>query len=164
MSFFATLLIDGIEGESKVSDHEKEIDVSGWYWGAKQESTGHTGGGGGTGKVNVKDMTIIKKVDRSSPNLFLSCATGKHIPTVTLTLRKAGGQPLDYYTIIMENVVVTSFDNKTDEATQQATAEVMEEVTLKFRTVEIKYQPQNDKGEADGGTIDAKYYVDKNVA
>jgi hypothetical protein len=42
-------------------------------------------------RAPIRDITITKKVDKSSPKLFQACATGKHFAKVTLSLRKAGG-------------------------------------------------------------------------
>jgi hypothetical protein len=39
----------------------------------------------------LRDITITKKVDKSSPTLFRACATGKHFAKVTVSMRKAGG-------------------------------------------------------------------------
>ena len=62
----------------------------------------------------------------------------------------------------MENVFITAVDN--DAEPQSGTAEVQEMVSLKFRVVEIKYQPQDDTtGAAKGGSIDAKYDIAANA-
>ena len=39
----------------------------------------HTGGGGGSGKVNVQDLSFTKYVDKSSTDLMLFCCNGKHV-------------------------------------------------------------------------------------
>jgi hypothetical protein len=43
-------------------------------------------------RVQVKDISITKRVDKSSAKLFQACATGKHFPGAKLTLRKASGK------------------------------------------------------------------------
>ena len=59
-----------LKGESKDKAHGKEIDVLAWSWGMSQSGTMHTGGGGGSGKVNVQDLSLTKYVDKSSPELM----------------------------------------------------------------------------------------------
>lgn len=49
------------------------------------------GGGGGAGKVSFKDFTIAKKIDATSPVLFLKCANGTHFQKVIITLHRSSG-------------------------------------------------------------------------
>ena len=58
-----------------------EIDVLSWSWGLSQSGTMHTGGGGGSGKVNVQDLTLTKWVDKASPVLMQYAMTGNQFPT-----------------------------------------------------------------------------------
>jgi type VI secretion system secreted protein Hcp len=90
------LKIAGIDGESQDAAHKNEIDVSSWTWQVLQESNMQQGSGGGSGKATVKDLSFVHDVDRASPNLMKYCLTGKHIPEAKLTVRKAGGTPLEY--------------------------------------------------------------------
>ena len=83
----------GLEGESKLSGLEKQIDVLAWSFGVSQSGTMHMGEGGTAGKANVQDISITKYVDAASPNLFLFCCNGQHVKKVTLTCRKAGSRP-----------------------------------------------------------------------
>ena len=46
--------------------------------------TSDGGGGGAVGKVTFSDLTFIKPVTPLSVELFNDCATGKHIPSVTI--------------------------------------------------------------------------------
>lgn len=48
------------------------------------------GPGGGSGKVNVQDLSFTKYVDGSSNALILGCCTGEHYDEAVLTVRKAG--------------------------------------------------------------------------
>ena len=98
---------------------------------------GSTGAGSGAGKVSVHDISITKRIDKSSPVLFKYCSTGKHIPEVTITLRKAGGKP--YLTYTLSNVVISSVQaGGSARADQQPT----ETLSLNFTKVEIKYSKQ----------------------
>jgi len=46
-------------------------------------------------KARMRDMPITKKIDKSSPNLMKSTATGSHIKKAVLTTRKASGGQQD---------------------------------------------------------------------
>ncbi len=100
MAYDIFLKIDGIDGESMDDKHKNEIEVLSWRWNIHQESTMHAGSGLGSGKVSVTNLDFDHYIDRASPNLFKYCASGKHIPQAILVMRKAGGNPLEYLTMV----------------------------------------------------------------
>src|SRR5574342_1218817 len=100
--------IGDIKGESVDSAHKDEIDVLAWSWGLSQSGTTHQGTGAGAGKVNVQDISFTKYIDKSSPVLMLYCCNGKHVPEATLTVRKAGENPLEYLIIKMTDLIISS--------------------------------------------------------
>ena len=87
------MCITGIKGESHDAEMKSKgcIDVEGWSWGQTNLGIGHAGGGHGAGKVVAQDIHFVMKMNKASPDLFLACATGKHIPSAVLIGRKAGG-------------------------------------------------------------------------
>src|SRR5262245_33584893 len=95
------------KGESQDDGHKDEIDVLGWGWGMSNSGTAHAGGGSGGGKVSVGNLTFTKWVDCSSPNLMTACCQGDHYKTATLTVRKAGGDPVEYIKIALSQVLIT---------------------------------------------------------
>ena len=100
--------LEGITGEAQDSKHKGEIDVLAWSWGASNSGSAHVGGGAGSGKANFQDLSFTKYVDLSSTSLLQATSTGKHITKATLVVRKAGENPLEYLTITMTEVLVTS--------------------------------------------------------
>lgn len=150
--------INGIDGESPDSAHKDEIEVLNWNWQIKQESTMHSGGGGGAGKAQVSDLEFEHFVDRASPNLMKYCLTGKHIPEAKLTVRKAGGNPLEYLKITMTDVLVTKVapnGSSIDEV------KVREKISLSFAKVKQEYTVQNQQG-GSGGAVTAGYDIKAN--
>ncbi len=137
--------IKGHDGESKDDKHKKEIDVLAWSWGLSQSGTFHHGGGGGSGKVNVQDLSFTKWVDISTPTLMLACCNGEHIEEATLTVRKAGKDPLEYIVITMKKIIVSSISTGGSGGEDRLT----ENVTLNFAEVKLKYVQQADKGGKD---------------
>jgi type VI secretion system secreted protein Hcp len=142
MSFDAFLLLDGIKGESMDAKHKGEIDVQSFSWGLAQSGAGHAGAGSGASKADFQDLQIVKKVDKSTPLLKLACANGKHIGKGKLTIRKAGENPLEYLTIDLEQILVSSYSlggSSGGEIPQ-------EQVTLNFAKIKSEYWTQGDKG------------------
>src|SRR5690606_34763236 len=129
MAVDAFLKLGDIKGEAQAEGHEEEIEVLSWSWGMTQLGTTHRGTGGGAGKVEVNDLSIVHYLDAASPNLVRACCTGKHIPEAILTLRKAGETPLDYLIIKLEDVIVTSVVP----GGMSGTDEIQESFTLNFR-------------------------------
>lgn len=144
--------ISGIDGESMDAAHKNEIEVLNWQWEMLQESNMHMGSGGGAGKATVKDLTFVHNMDRSSPNLMKFCLTGKHIPEAVLTVRKAGGKPLEYLKITMSDVVVTLVNP----AGSSDDERVQERISLAFAKVLQEYTVQNQQG-GSGGAVTASY-------
>ena len=151
------LKIGGIDGESQDSAHKNEIDVSSWTWQVLQESNMHQGSGGGSGKATVKDLSFVHNVDRASPNLMKFCLTGKHIPEATLTVRKAGGTPLEYLKITMTDVVITNVQ-PTGSSSDQT---IIEQVSMSFAKVKQEYTVQNQQG-GSGGAVTAGFDIKLN--
>jgi len=156
----AFLKLEGIKGESADKAHKDEIDILSWSWGMSQTGTTHRGSGGGAGKVSVQDLSVMKYVDRSSPVLMQKCCTGAHIPSVVLSVRKAGGEPLDYLILTLEDVLISSVQSG-GAAGQEL---VTETISLNFARVKISYQPQDAKGGKAGGAIEAGYDIATNEA
>ncbi len=100
------LRLDGIKGESQDAKHKDEIQIESFSWGMSQ--AGAFGTGGGTGRVSVHDISITKRIDKSTPLLMLSCANGKHILTGLITVRKAGDKPVEYLKIKLEDILISS--------------------------------------------------------
>ena len=136
--------IEGVKGESKDKTHPKEIDVLAWSWGMSNSGSAHVGGGAGMGKVNIQDLSFTKYVDSSSPVLALACCKGTHYKEANLVVRKAGGNPVEYIKIKLEEVLITSIGTGGSGAEDRLT----ENVTLNFAKVGMDYTPQDDKGAA----------------
>jgi type VI secretion system secreted protein Hcp len=103
------LMPDGIKGESTDSVHSGAVELDSFYWGCYQMSTVGSGTvGQGAGKVRAQDLHFRARPSVASPLFFSYCTTGKPITKVMLYIRKAGGSQIDYLTITLENVLVTS--------------------------------------------------------
>jgi type VI secretion system secreted protein Hcp len=138
------LKLDGIKGESVDSKHKDEIAVLAWSWGMSNSGSAHLGGGAGSGKVNVQDLSLTKYIDVSTPDLMLSCCNGKHIAKAQLTVRKAGETALEYMIIKFEDLLVASVSTGGSGGEDRLT----EHVSLNFAKVNVEYTQQDQKGGA----------------
>ncbi len=134
-----------IKGESLDHKHKDEIDVLAWSWGLSNSGNAQVGGGAGAGKVNVQDLSITKYVDKASPELFLSTANGQHHETVSLVVRKAGTNPVEYIKITLTEVLITSLSTGGSGGEDRLT----ENVTFNFAKVKYEYTPQKKDGSAE---------------
>ena len=105
------LELDGVKGETndKTFKSKNAMDLLAWSWGMSNTGTFHSGTGGGAGKANFQDISVTKYIDLASPNLMLYCANGKHVGKGTITIRKAGENPLEYVKITMKNTSPTTY-------------------------------------------------------
>ncbi len=149
--------IGDVKGEAKDAVHKGEIDVLAWSWGMNQPGSGHVGGGLGTGKVNVQDLSLTKYIDLSSPDLMLACCNGKHYPEAKLTVRKAGENPLEYLVIKLTDVMITSVSTGGSGSNDRLT----ENVSLNFAKVNVDYVEQLAGG-GKGGTPKMGWDVEAN--
>lgn len=155
------LKIKDIKGESIDKAFKGEIDILSWSWGMSNAGTTHMGGGGGTGKVQVQDISIMKYVDASSNALISHCCDGTHIPTVELVCRKAGGkEPLPYIKIELEEVLVSSFQLS---GSSGGDDRLTESISFNFRKFKYTYQQQKKEGGAEGGEKVAEWDIAANA-
>jgi len=104
------LKVDGVSGETKDAKHAGCVDALSFNWGANQPGNMHIGGGGGAGKVTFNDLNVQAYIDKATPTIMQFCASGKHVSAVTLTICKAGGNPVEYTQIELQDVIVTGTD------------------------------------------------------
>jgi len=152
------LKLGDINGESKDATYKDWIDVLAWSWGGAQTGTMQMGGGGGTGKVNIQDMSVTKYVDSSSTNLYLKLCTGKHYPEAKLIVRKAGDQPVEYVKITMTDVIISSLSTGGSTGDERTT----ENITLNFAKFKYEYTPQEETGAA-GAVMDVTFNIKTNA-
>ena len=134
--------IGTIGGESRDKVHAGEIDVMAWSWGISNSGSAQSGSGAGAGKANVQDLTFTKYIDKCSCTLLLAACNGQHFPTAVLVVRKAGTTPLEYVTITMTEVIVTSVNTGGSGGEDRLT----ENVSLNFAKVKVDYKEQAATG------------------
>lgn len=138
------LKIDGIDGESSDARHKGAIEIEAFSWGATNSGSAAHGGGAGAGKVSVQDFSFAAHTGRASPQLFLACATGQHLKSALLTVRRSGAQQADFLKVTMSDLIVSSWQQSAPAGADVPT----DQVTLNFSKVEIAATSQNAGGAA----------------
>jgi type VI secretion system secreted protein Hcp len=143
------LKLTGIEGESNDQTHKGEIDILSFSWSETNPVTiGSAGGGAGAGKVSFQDLHLTKHIDKSSPNLMLACAIGRHFADATITCRKAGGSGLEFLKLTLGEVFVSSYSpatNVTDTGASQLPTDdfTFDSFSLAFAKIDMLYTAQS---------------------
>ena len=137
------LKIEGIKGESTDSKHKDEIEIESFSWGASNPGSFSSAGGGGAGKVNFQDMHFTSRVSNASPNLMVACATGQHIKSAILTVRKAGKEQQEYYIVKLSDTLVSSYQSGGSEGSN---ALPVDQFALNFAKIEFEYKSQKPDG------------------
>lgn len=129
------LHIPGVDGESQDYSQAGCIEVLAWSWGASHSGTLHAGTDGGAGTTNFQDIAITKWIDTSSPILLGRLSNGNMLTSAQLILRKGGSKPVEYYSLKMTDVLVTSLSAGGSAQEIRLT----ENITLNFAKVELTY-------------------------
>ena len=149
------LKIDGVPGESV--GKPGEIDLLSFSWGETQPGTAGQGGGAGAGKVAQQDFHFAKLVDKASPMLFVSCASGAHIKSAVVTARKAGGKQEDYLIFKLSDVLISSYQTGGSAGSDIVPSE---QFSLNFVKLEVAYKEQKADGTL-GGEVKQGYDFSK---
>ena len=150
MAFDAFLKLTGIVGESTDAKHKDEIEVLSYSFGASN-GTNAGAGGGGAGKVQFQDFHFVSRLQSSSPQLFLACASGQHIKEATLTVRKAGGEQQEFLKLRMSDVFVASFQQ--GGSPDSGDSLPIEQVSINYSKLDIDYSKVDSKGGIEGTVV-----------
>ena len=147
--------IDGIKGETTAAQGKDKIEVLSWSHGVSMPLTsGASNTARAHGRSVHQDFTFTKYIDITTPTLNLKCTGGDDIKKVELTVfqaDKADGPDVQYYTITMEDVILTSV------SIGGGGDRPIETVTFNYRKIKWSYakqgnpSPGGNKGKAEAG-------------
>jgi type VI secretion system secreted protein Hcp len=152
------LELEGIKGESSDKKHPGTIEIDSFSWGVSNAASMSSGSGGGAGKASFSDLSMMTNTCKASPLLMLACATGQHIKSAKLFVRKQGTEQHDYYVITLTDLLVSSFQTSGGGGSQAPT----ESFSLNFTKIEFSYSPQKPDGSLDTA-IKASWNLKENV-
>jgi type VI secretion system secreted protein Hcp len=139
------LKVDGIKGEATDVNHPSEIEVVSWNWGVSESFISSAGSGIGGGIPKIANLVVSKQVDKASPNLLRACLKVKHIKDVVLTQRRPGAGKVNFLTITLQDVLVSSLSD----FAAGAAATPTESVAFNFAKVIYEYVPKKPNGQPD---------------
>ena len=146
-----------VKGEAAAGGHEDQIEIDAFSWGVAQSGDLHRGSGGGRGKAEIRDLTVTKSLDASSPDLIKLSLQLKSVPTVTLICREsAGDNKIKYLEFEMKDVIITNVSVDGADGAGKPT----ESVSLQFAEFKFKYTKQDNKG-GTAGTPEVAYDIKK---
>lgn len=155
------LKFEGIDGESTDAKHEKWIAIESFTHNVTQPVSAASGTGGRTGgKADFGDFIFTKTIDSATPELYLHCANGKHIPKVDIDFCLATEDKHVYMTYTLEDVIVSSVTPAGSNSDADG-AKPAEQVSIAYGQIEWEYTPIDDSGNP-GAAIKKGWDLEKN--
>jgi type VI secretion system secreted protein Hcp len=163
MAFDAFLQIEKIPGESSDSKYSDWIEILSYSHGVSHPSGGEVSGTGGalTGRCDHSPITIVKKLDSSSPKIAEFCSLGDTVGKVTLTLNRASGDKLPYMEYKLGEAYITGVNPSGSADGEDLTP--LEEVAFIYGTITWTYTKQKRADGSGGGQEVGGWDLDKNV-
>lgn len=158
-----------VKGDSTDSKHKDWIEVSAFSHKVDQPKSSSASSTGGltAERTNHGEMLLTKEIDSSTPKLLMASSAGTVFKTVDIEFFRArGGQDKtgtgnsrdQYYTIKLENVVVSSVGQIIGEA------EMPQEVFgLKYSKISWEYKKSTVEGAAPVTTAKGGWNLKENV-
>lgn len=138
-----------VKGESADAQHKESIDVRSIAWGMRSSTA--MGANGPSNKTSFDSVKIVKDVDRASTALMGVMRSNDAVVEAVITVRKAGGAaPVEYLQVKIKDGRITAYDLQSD---PQQPAVLVETLNLTFKSIEIQYKPQDERGSAGGATV-----------
>ena len=128
-----------IKGEVTTEGHADDIGVRTWTWGVAAATA--IGSTAATGRRQYKHLVVVKGIDSASTGLLSALATNDEVKEAKLTLRKAGGDALDYYVMTLARARVVSIDLGVDE-----NGKPTETVGFAYTKIDVEYKRQQGSG------------------
>jgi type VI secretion system secreted protein Hcp len=141
-AFDAYIKIGSIDGEATDPKHPQWIVLQSMEWGTSRSITTPAGGNREASSPSISELTITKKLDRSSPALFLNAVGGSAaIETVTLELVDTTNSAV-FYRLTLSDVLVSSQSNSGATGSDKPT----ETISLNFTKIKMEYFVVDAKG------------------
>jgi len=122
------------------------FEIKDFSFGVENPTTiGSATGGAGAGKIKFNEFTVKKTSDQASPAFFKNCCAGAHYKTVTISMRKAGGDPKSAGKAFLQFKFGTVFTTKIDWS-GPGDEGPEESITFVYGVLGVLYTVQNADG------------------
>jgi type VI secretion system secreted protein Hcp len=149
--------VAGVTGESQDANHMGWIIVDSISGGVANAGAMAYGGGGGSGKSQWQDLTVLCKFDKCYPTLMQLCASGQHVASVVISACKAGGTQQEFLNIKLTDVLISALSMAGTSST-----EPMFDCSFNFAQIVVTGTPQSNLGTA-GAAVVAGWNVKQNI-
>jgi type VI secretion system secreted protein Hcp len=134
-----------VKGEAASPGHEGEIVAQGWQWGVTANVA--LGSTQATSRRTYRFLVVHKRIDSATTALLSALATNDEVKEARLTMRRAGGEQADYFSIVLKQARIADLVHQAS-----ADGDTVESVSIAFGEVEVEYRPQLRSGGAGGAT------------
>ena len=141
-ALMAFIELKGIKGESTDTKHGGWCEILSFTWGVHQH--------GGADRADFDDFTFTKVVDSGSPAIYLYCARGSRIATVTIHVCTWKGEGEPYLSFTLRNAMVSSAE-LIGEVEPSGAYRPIERVSLRYTKIEWECKPMNQDGSTGAG-------------
>ncbi len=150
----AAIFVNGVEGDSTIRGHEKEVVASQVTFGSTANGTRP-----GPGGVMPQTVVITHQIDRASPVFFKNAVTSARIPVLKIELTKStgGGMMATYLRITLTNARIASLSQSGSSGGPPT-----EQVTFVFEAAAFQFIPYSENGVA-GTPVNATWDLVKNM-
>jgi len=150
---------DGVDGESKDSNHDKWIDVLSVDWGVHKPGGGATGQTRRRGAAVVEDMTLTIEYEKAAPKLQEKCLKGEIIPKLEVECTATyGGARETYLKYELKNVMVTAVQVNASGNDEAGPPTVV--MQNNFEEIKVTYTEFDDEGSSKGN-VETEFKVEK---
>lgn len=149
----AYIKFDGVDGETTDSDHKQWSDLSSF----QQTIRKHNPSTATTRASSVavfEDISLSKKIDKSSPKLAEATVTGKVFPIVEFELVSNTGTYLKYE---LKNVMISSYS-----VGGTANDVPTEHISLNFEEIKVTYTEKDSAGKSKGN-VEYSWKVEEGI-
>jgi type VI secretion system secreted protein Hcp len=154
------LKIQGIKGNATEAHHKGWIDIRNYTHGIKgmppSSSLARITPARTYGKAMAGEFTINKAADLASSYLSRMSIRGMRIPQVKIEQRWIMPDKTVYMVIVMQNVLVSSYQPSGSSGEPAP----LEEVSFKYTSIEWEYTTSGPGEGREGGNIDSEWDVD----
>jgi type VI secretion system secreted protein Hcp len=91
-----------------------------------------------TGRRQHSPLTIVKELDKSSPQFFAAAATNETLKSVTCTLyRSVNGEPRAYFRIALTNATIVAIKDSGDGVNGTAQGDERERISFSYQKIAL---------------------------
>jgi type VI secretion system secreted protein Hcp len=132
-----------IKGEGTTDGHQDDIECLGFDWGVSSATA--LGSTQATARRQYTPLIVYKGIDSASIGLASALATNDEIKEAVLTLRKAGGSALDFYSITLTGARITDIS-----VGSVSNGLPVERLLIAYTSIDVQYKKQQSTGGSAG--------------